>query len=142
AVGIDVREHPSLAVARVDDPGAILLVDRDDDHHHKGNHGHGHGHGDHGWGPRPGWNSSWRYERSYHPRWWGPKIAFPSFVWLNVNPGVWQCTAFNQYDQYIAPSTYVARTQSEAAYGALYDCGGPDYQASGCFIPDGYCRRR
>lgn len=127
-----------------------LLVADHDDHDHHGDHGEhhaeehehrGHDH-DRGWGPRPGWHSSWHYDHGYHPHWYGPHVVFPGFLWLNVNPGVWQCTAYNQYDRYLAPYSYVAESQDQAAYGALYDCGGPDYQASGCYIPPGYCQRR
>lgn len=131
---------------RSENTGTIYLIDDHDDSGH--HHGEDHHRGEkgrevsRGWGSRPGWHSSWRYERDYHPNWWHPKFVFPGFVWLNVYPGVWQCTAFNQYDQYLAPYTYVGQSQGQAAYGALYDCGGPNYQATGCYIPAGYCQRR
>lgn len=130
---VSVRAQPA--------PSSEVLADRDDDHGHHGGDGHGHG-PTRGWGPRPGWQSGWHYQRNYHPHWYGPKIVFPGFIWLNINPGVWQCTAFNQYDQYLVPYSYVAVDQGQAAYGALYDCGGPNYQVSGCYIPPGYCQRR
>src|SRR5262249_29392173 len=47
------------------DRGSVELV-ADHDHGHHDQLGHG---ANRGWGPRPGWNSKWRYERSYHPHW-------------------------------------------------------------------------
>jgi hypothetical protein len=40
------------------------------------------------------------------------------------------------------PFSDVAPDMQQAAYGALYACGGPDYAASGCYIPPGYCQVR
>ena len=130
----------SLGGTSIARPAAPILLA--DDHHHDEHHDSHHHDTRGGWGPRPGWHSTWRYPKTYHPHWWAPTITFPGFVWLNVNPGVWQCTAFNQYDQYLAPYSYVASSQSQAAYGALYDCGGRNYQATGCYIPQGYCQVR
>src|SRR5262245_55115497 len=67
--------------------GGVLLV-ADHDKHHQDDHHGGHSDPRRGWGPRPGWHSSWRYPKSYHPHWWSATVSFPGFVWLSVNPGV------------------------------------------------------
>ena len=34
------------------------------------------------------------------------------------------------------------KTEDEAAYNTLYECGGDDYEKAGCYIPEGYCQYR
>ncbi|PIS11659.1 MAG: hypothetical protein COT73_02825 [Bdellovibrio sp. CG10_big_fil_rev_8_21_14_0_10_47_8] len=98
------------------------------------------GPGWHGGGPRPGWHGGWRHDRGWHPGWWYAGISLPYFVWAPESPyGYWQCMAFSEDRQVFSAS---APTLNEAAYNALFDCGGPNYQQYGCYIPDGYCRRR
>ena len=53
--------------------------------------------------------------------------------------GYFQCTAV---DEELEQFTASALTRNEAAFDALFDCGGDDYQAAGCYIPEGYCRVR
>jgi hypothetical protein len=61
------------------------------------------------------------------------------FVFVEaVEPGYWQCTAFDQYEN---PFSAAGPDRDSAAYNALYDCGGDDYQDT-CFIPAGYCNIR
>jgi hypothetical protein len=105
--------------------------------------GHGGpGHNDHGhfggWNPRPGWHGGWRWDHGYRrPHWWYVGIAIPVFAWApGIAHGYWQCTAYNgDLYSYTAMGTDV----NQAAYNAMYDCGGPDADARGCYIPDGYC---
>ena len=58
---------------------------------------------------------------------------------IDVDDGWWQCTAFNA-----AMETFsrVGPDEDQAAYGALYACGGANYQQFGCYIPPGYCQQR
>lgn len=104
-----------------------------------GGHGWGGGHaGWHGGGPRPGWRNGWRWDFGRHPFWWRVGIEFPLFIWAIDTPQFWwQCTAFDEEMPYSA----AAPTRDEAAYNALYDCGGPNY-ANQCYIPPGYCQLR
>ncbi len=63
---------------------------------------------------------------------------FPIFVFDDTVPaGYYQCVAF---DENLDAYTDVGPNPDEAAYGALYDCGGDNYQAAGCYIPDNYCQ--
>jgi hypothetical protein len=89
--------------------------------------------------PRPGYYDGWRWE-PYHraPRWYHVGIVLP-WVWINVPVGYWQCTAFNEYMQ---PISAVGNDVNQAAYNALYECGGANYEAFGCYIPQGYCQLR
>jgi len=106
-------------------------------------HGGGGWHGSPGWhngGPRPGWNAGWHRDLGWRPGWWRIGFPLPVFFYAPEVPfGYWQCTAFDQNQQSYSAS---APGSDEAAYNALYDCGGPDYQGNGCFIPPGYCERR
>lgn len=34
------------------------------------------------------------------------------------------------------------QSRDEAAYNSLYECGGEDFEANGCYIPETYCRYR
>ena len=96
------------------------------------------GHGPGRWAPRPGWHPNWRYDYGYRPFWWHPRVVFPIFVWA-APVGYYQCTAFNSALQGF---TDYAPSANQAAYGALYQCGGPNYQSVGCYIPQGYCQFR
>ena len=92
-----------------------------------------------GWS-RPGWAPGWRWNNAWRPAWWRFGLVFPAFVWAATVPaGYWQCTAFNAGMQ---PVTDYGPDQNQAAYGALYACGGANYQAAGCYIPAGYCQFR
>ncbi len=96
----------------------------------------------HGWGgPRPGWHEGWHWDyNAWHPHWWHVGFVFPGFVWLGGIPvGYWQCTAFNQNGQGFSD---MAPTIDQASYGALYECGGPNYQGNACYVPQGYCQHR
>jgi hypothetical protein len=91
-------------------------------------------------GPRPGFHEGWNYDHGWHPIWWRPGFRFAPFVWIvGVEPGYFQCTAFNGNMQAFSD---VGITSNEAAYNALYDCGGTDPAAAGCYIPPGYCNLR
>ncbi|GIL18617.1 MAG: hypothetical protein BroJett040_23680 [Oligoflexia bacterium] len=106
--------------------------------------GYGYGHGPwsgypgwHGGGPRPGWRYDWYWDPYLRPYWWYPGIFFPMFVWYYQSPFYWwQCTAFDYYRYGYSAS---APTLNEAAYNALYDCGG-FYYWNECYVPEGYCR--
>jgi hypothetical protein len=88
----------------------------------------------------PGWNANFHYNYGNHPHWFHAGIRFPGFVFVGTFPaGYYQCTAFNEDLQ---PVTDDGPSLDEAAYAALYSCGGPDYANSGCYIPEGYCQRR
>ena len=107
-----------------------------------GHPGFGGWHGNPGWhggGPRPGWHDGWRWDYGFHPFWWTAGVWFPLFVWEVATPRLWwQCTAFDQnHDAFTAS----APDQQEAAYDAMYDCGGPEAQQT-CYIPAGYCQLR
>ena len=93
-----------------------------------------------GWRPHPGWAPGWGWNRTWRPAWWRVGIVFPAFYWAAAAPvGYYQCTAFNAAMQ---PVTQFGPDINQAAYGALYACGGANYQAAGCYIPEGYCRIR
>jgi len=118
---------------------------------HTGGGGHGGGghggggvvHGGHGtrppghWQHYPGWHHGWHHDRGWHPGWWSAGYVFPPWVWGDVPYGYWQCTAFNGSLQAF---TRFGPTEDEAAYGALYACGGSNFQQFGCYIPEGYCQ--
>jgi len=36
--------------------------------------------------------------------------------------------------------TRIGPDENQAAYGALYACGGANFQQFGCYIPEGYCQ--
>lgn len=36
----------------------------------------------------------------------------------------------------------IGYTRDEAAYNALYECGGDDWDYAGCYVPEQYCRLR
>ncbi|MEK6774115.1 MAG: hypothetical protein AABY64_09245 [Bdellovibrionota bacterium] len=92
-----------------------------------------------GGGSRPGWSEAWRWRHDHRPQWWHERAVFPLFLWAAQSPrGSWQCTAF---DQNQIPYTSAASTQDAAAYNALYDCGGRNYEDE-CYIPEGYCQYR
>ena len=93
-----------------------------------------------GWRPHPGWAPGWAWNRAWRPAWWRVGVAFPAFYWAaSVPVGYYQCTAFNAAMQ---PVTQFGPDINQAAYGALYACGGANYQAAGCYIPEGYCQLR
>lgn len=91
------------------------------------------------WDHRPGWRHDWQWNKRSRPHWLEFGFTFPAFWWINeVRPGYWQCTAFDSYHYAFSA---VGRRQNEAAYNALYDCGGPfNYNNNECYIPNGYCR--
>lgn len=91
------------------------------------------------WRPYPGWHDGWRWNRGWHPIWWVPGIIWPPWYWGDVPLGYWQCTAFNQNLQ---PFSAFGPDMDQAAYGALYACGGPNFEQFGCYIPPGYCQVR
>jgi hypothetical protein len=100
---------------------------------------HNHGDDPHHYVDHPGYKAGWRYDAHYHPSWIRGSVHFPVFRFgfgITVLPGYWQCTAFNQDLQ---PVSDVAPTLEQAQYAALYSCGGPDWQAEGCYIPPNYC---
>ena len=92
-------------------------------------------------GPTGGWNHpgwSWDYHR--YPTWWRPSMSFPIWIWLaRVPRGYWQCTAF---DESMQAYSAIGHHRDEAAYSALYACGGENFENNGCYVPNGYCRRR
>ena len=92
-----------------------------------------------GWHEYPGWHDGWHHDGNWHPGWWHEGYIFPVWVWIDVDDGWWQCTAFNG-----AMETFsrVGPDEDQAAYGALYACGGANYQQFGCYIPPGYCQQR
>jgi len=107
---------------------------------HPGGGGFGPHPGGGGFGPRPGFAPGWRFNPGWRPGWLRPGIIFPGFFWIaEASPGYWQCTAYNAEMQ---PFSDVGPDSNQAAYNALYSCGGPDYQAAGCYIPAGYCQLR
>jgi hypothetical protein len=91
------------------------------------------------WHPYPGWHNGWGWDHNWHPGWWHVGIIFPVWIWIDVPTGYWQCTAFNSAMQ---PFSRTGPDQNQAAYGALYACGGANYQQFGCYIPQGYCQAR
>ncbi len=104
--------------------------------------GHGRYWGHPGWhdgGPRPGWRFGWDIDYRVRPFWFYDAIVFPRFVFVaEVQRNYYQCTAF---DENRNPYSASAPTRQEAAYNALYDCGGPDY-ADECYVPEGFCQLR
>jgi hypothetical protein len=88
---------------------------------------------------RPGWNEGWRWDYGYRrPSWCHDSIDYPQFEWVyQIAPGYYQCTSFNNN---LYGFSAIGATIDEAAYNALYDCGGPYYLQSGCYIPNGYCQ--
>jgi hypothetical protein len=88
-----------------------------------------------GWA-RPGWYAGWYWNRVV-PGWWPVGIlGLPLFALeVGVPFGYWQCTAF---DQNMNTYSAAAPSQQQAAYNAMYDCGGPNANAM-CYIPAGYC---
>ncbi len=79
----------------------------------------------------------WGWDRYWYPFWWYPTILLSPWIWINdIHYDLWQCTAF---DQTLEPFAAVGRTENEAAYNAIYACGG---QFAGCYIPPNYCRHR
>jgi hypothetical protein len=81
--------------------------------------------------PAGHWNNYWQ------PTWYYPGIPLPLFSWnYNYPVGYWQCAAFNgNYMTYYG----VGSTVEQAAYAALYACGGMYYLSVGCYIPPNYC---
>jgi hypothetical protein len=76
----------------------------------------------------------------WHPHWWHEGYHFRPWHWvIEIDPGYWQCSAFNEYGQEYDD---VGPTENEAAWNALYDCGGRDPEDAGCYIPEGYCQVR
>ena len=90
------------------------------------------------WRPYPGWHNGWTWNRGWVPGWYRVGMA-PPWVWGDVPYGYWQCTAFNSSLQAF---TRFGPDMNQAAYGALYACGGPNYQQMNCYIPNGYCQFR
>jgi hypothetical protein len=81
----------------------------------------------------------WAWDWNVYPFWWYDGVVFPAFGYAPEVPyNSWQCIA---YDEYQNPYVASAPNREEAAYSALYDCGGPQYQQE-CYIPQGYCNLR
>lgn len=100
-----------------------------------GHHGHYH---KGGWHHRPGWHHGWKWNFHRYPRWWYPTIILPTWIWVsNIPVGYWQCTAF---DEDLNAFSEIGATIDEAAYNALYECGGLDWEEEGCYVPEDYCR--
>ncbi|HEX7673348.1 MAG TPA: hypothetical protein VF412_04205 [Bdellovibrio sp.] len=103
-------------------------------------HGHDPIHRGHigGWQPRPGWHNTWHWDHGYRrPHWWHVGIRFPIFAWIpGMSHGFWQCTAYSEDMQAYSAT---GRDVELASYNALYDCGGPNAEDRGCYIPEGYC---
>jgi hypothetical protein len=102
---------------------------------------HNHGEDPHHYVDHPGYKSGWHYDNHYQPQWYRTKhnIHFEPFRFgfgITVISGYWQCTAFNQDLQAVSDT---GPTLEQAQYAALYSCGGPGWQAEGCYIPPGYC---
>jgi len=106
---------------------------------HPGGGHPGGGHAPGPWHPYPGWHNGWGWDRNWHPGWWHVGLIFPAWIWIDVPIGYWQCTAFNSAMQ---PFSQTGPDVNQAAYGALYACGGANYQQFGCYIPQGYCQAR
>jgi hypothetical protein len=88
---------------------------------------------------RPGWNRGWRWNRTWRPGWWYRGIIFPRYNRdYNTPYNYYQCTAF---DEYMNAYSAAGPTEDQAAYNALYTCGGSSFEYSGCYIPEGYCSR-
>ena len=107
-----------------------------------GSGGHGPGHHEGGkWHPHPGWRAGWHHNAHWYPRWYRTGIRWPLWVWVGdyMPSGYWQCTAFNEQ---LRGFSAIGPNRDEAAYGALYNCGGASYEAAGCYIPENYCRFR
>jgi hypothetical protein len=105
---------------------------------HGGQHYGGQHYGHHN--PAPGWSHTYVYNYHYYPRWYYAGFVFPVWYWAAEVPvGYWQCTAFNQE---LTPFYATGMTEHQAAYNAMYACGGPSASAMGCYVPEGYCRLR
>lgn len=107
--------------------------------------GHHGGYG-RGWHPgrgayrhHPDWRPGYRWDRNHHPRWWYAGIHFPLWFWdIGAPSRYYQCIAFDKGGDDATPYVGFAPALDEAAFNALYACGGPD----DCYIPPGYCKRR
>lgn len=84
-----------------------------------------------------GWSHGYVWNRSHRPRWVQSGYSWAPWYWYNTPRGYWQCTAF---DDNGTPYSEAGRTEDQAAYNALYECGGGDVYE--CYIPAGYCRYR
>jgi hypothetical protein len=111
--------------------------------------GHHNSGGVHGgrWHVAPGYYPAWILDEAYPGPDWvvdaEEPIEWPQFEWLNgVAPGEWQCTAFNHNDQTLEPYSDIGKTRNQAAYDALYACGGKEWKAEGCYIPAGFCKQK
>lgn len=109
---------------------------------HRPTRPHGH-HGKYhkgGWHHRPGWHHGWKWNFHRYPHWWYPTIILPAWFWVaDIPVGYWQCTAF---DEDLNAFSEIGATLDEAAYNALYECGGMDWDEEGCYVPEDYCRIR
>lgn len=87
--------------------------------------------------PRRGWHNGYQWDHgNRRPNWWQRGHRFPIFVWIpGITAGYWQCTAFNSSNY---PYSALGLSIDQAAYNALYDCGGSRGQDL-CYIPAGYC---
>jgi hypothetical protein len=76
-----------------------------------------------------------------YPHWYRTDIVFPVFVGVEfpVPVGYWQCTAF---DENLVAHSDIGPTIHQAGWNAMYECGGSDPEAKGCYIPEGYCQVR
>lgn len=152
----EMSEVPSDTLAAETSENGLLTVDPDSANAEEftrpgfpgGGHGGGHGRPGGGWGrighghyPRPGWRTGWHVRHHHHrfPHWYRTDIVWPLWVWVNypIPAGYWQCTAF---DENLTAYSDIGPTADQAAWNALYDCGGDDPEANGCYIPEGYCR--
>ncbi len=85
----------------------------------------------------PGWHQGWQWNQAWRPHWYQWGMQFPAYNWsYGVPQGYWQCVAFNGYMQAFYGIGYDI---NQAAYGALYYCGGA---YNGCYIPPNYCQVR
>ncbi len=111
--------------------------------YHRGGGGAYRGRGGHyygGYRSRPGWYGDWRWNRTWRPGWAYRGVRYPRYYrYPSIPYNYYQCTAF---DEYMNAFSAGGRTINEAAYNALYACGGSTFEYSGCYIPEGYCSRR
>ena len=78
------------------------------------------------WRPHPQWRDGWRWNQPRPPR-WAIGARFTWF-WITVPATYWQCIAFNSSLQAFPQ---IGPDVNQAAYGALYDCGGPNFENLG-----------
>ena len=91
----------------------------------------------------PGWSPYWVWNPyAWQPAWWAWHwqviIPWGQIGWMpNIPVGTWQCVAFNPYGAWFVGASPI---QNQAAYNALWECGGFTWQASSCYVPPGYCQ--